>query len=92
MTEEENLALADRLGLTGDVLVMSTNSHYEPVVTDGFNIVLVEGDRIITATHGWGASGAHIDVRTYVGIESPQPTEPLVITLDKEVSVFAQDL
>ena len=32
-------------------------------------VVLVEGERVIVVNHGWGASGAHVDVRCFVGAE-----------------------
>ena len=90
MTEEENLDLAERLGLDGDVMIMSAEADQEPVVGDGFSVVLVGGDDVIVATHGWGSSGAYIDVHTYTGVDDPQPTTPVLVVLEGEVTIYAQ--
>jgi hypothetical protein len=90
MTEEQHLDLVERLGMTGDVMILTKESDESALLpTDGFGIVLVEGERIITARHAWGASGAHIDVRTYHGREQPRVTKPVLIATDEEVSIYA---
>lgn len=91
--EERNLALVDRLGLDcPDVMVLDGSNSVLGVSGDGFCIVLVDDhERVIVAQHGWGASGAHIDVRTYVGHDSPRRVQPTVIALDDEVTIYAQD-
>ena len=91
--EERNLDLVERLGLDcPDVMVLDGSASPLGVSGDGFCIVLVDGsERMIVARHGWGVSGAHIDVRTYVGHETPRRVEPTVIALDDEVTIYAQD-
>jgi hypothetical protein len=91
--EERNLALVERLGLDcPDVMVLDGSRSVLGVSGDGFCIVLIDGaERVIVARHGWGTSGAHVDVSTYVGHDTPRRVQPTVIALDDEVTIYAQN-
>ena len=91
MTKQEREELVEALGLGGEGQTVAVfdvkESNAEPDAA-ALHMLLVEGPRLIVVSHGWGASGAHVDVRTYVGTDDPQQVTPEVLELDRTVSIY----
>ena len=87
--EEQEQALRTALGLDGHYVVTCevNEEHLDTPDSGALYVLLVEGERVILVSHGWGASGAHVDVRCYVGLEQPQQVEPVVIDAGGTVMV-----
>ena len=82
--------LLEILGINpeGTVAVFSVDPDYADTPdSTALYVVLVEGERVIVVSHGWGASGAHVDVRCFVGAE-PVPVEPVVIEAGGTVMIL----
>lgn len=88
LTEEEQAELARVLDIPADdyLIVFQVNRDGEPDGT-ALHVLLIDGDNMILVQHGWGASGAHVDVRCFVGVAAPAQITPEVLELNRTVMV-----
>jgi hypothetical protein len=90
MDDQTTEALVKSLALEGHtVFTFDVEAeHLDQPDSGALYVMLVEGERIILVGHGWGSSGAHVDVRCYVGRDTPRLVEPVVVDAGGTVMVL----